>query len=646
MIYKILQKLYGVNEKTIRFAAGFDIGIIKYSLIKLPLGTIQYVSSFGLPLLAKQQVDLVANFNSNQELFFQFALITLGLFVFDLFNSAFQIVENYSTKKLTEEINSRMEDRYRELIKKLDYGMFSSNLEDIYRELSYNIENLPTEMYKLHSLILSIPMNLLGFAAVSRFIDYRILISIVFFSLLKFVINCIKINHMQASVNNQFGIRSKMSGLYWKIWYEFSDLTITGKMPFVDEKYVEYRNDYLQQYLKSQFKNGFYGFGADSVGKFSTHINVLFAAYLVFVNNMTLGAYTSLSMYTSIAENSINEVSSILSELVDIKFQLRKLEFVLDLESNLNLEGKEPIEKIDSVEFEGVTYDYPKNEDVQKRLLDKIRAITEVDTIQNPFWRFIKRILNPVDSYTQYQIDELNSNLEEIEELSEDEKLVLNGLDFELRGPEFVSIIGNNGCGKSTMLRMISRGYDPLQGKLLVNGRPIQEFDPNKIREQIFISNQRLSLMRGFTLRNTLNFDSDPSITDANMIEVMIALGLQFTNEDLDKILGESLELSGGQEQLVHFSSVCLNKFRSKKVSLVILDEGMNQLDPIKKNLVINAIKNYLSDCIVILVSHEMSICMNSERVVVIEGGKVVAQGEPNELLKSENLFSQFMLAS
>ena len=637
--YNLVAKVTKVKPSTVEFILTPQSGIYKYLALKLPLLTLNYIASFGTPLLIKRQVDLVSTMNQDHGMFMDFLYIVVGIGVYNFVVYSLSIVESWFTRIQLKKTEAYISDQIIERLALLDHSKFEDKLEGMLRSVKWYTPELPEELLKAIGSVISVPLNIIGFAVIAQFVNPIMLLIISIVSILTFLLDWYRTKLIKNLSNRNYEKRNFMGRLEYRLWADFAEINLSGKLGIINDTYRNMRDDLIEDGFSRNQQNDAIGVAISLLSRVGDVLNTALAGYLVFTGAITIGTYSTFPLYNSKAESVINSITELFNTFTQLRLKLDKVEFVLDIESSVDLTGTRDIESIETIEFKDVAFSYSSNKDLHSNFLKKISNFTDLTKYKNSIVRWFIAILNPVDDDLAEEIEDLTTELLEAEVES---KKILKGFSLKIKNGEFISLIGNNGCGKSTALRMISRAGDPTSGTLLINGLPIQEFDHNQIRNLVSFSTQRQRVMPGYTLRQTLNFTNDEGLDDEKMLEILNFLELPYNISDLDKIVGDGLKMSGGQEQLVILTSIFLNHYRIKKTSLIILDEGTNQIDPKKKSLVLLGIKKYLNGSIVVLVSHEMNLCVNSDRVVVLEDGRVSNDDTPATLLKTENLFKEF----
>lgn len=222
----------------------------------------------------------------------------------------------------------------------------------------------------------------------------------------------------------------------------------------------------------------------------------------------------------------------------------------------------------------------------------------------------------------------------------EDEN-VLEDISFEINKGEKIALVGPSGGGKSTIIDLLSKFYRVKKGKILIDGTDINDYDTNKLRNMIGIVTQE-SILFHDSIRNNISF-GDRNIDEKKIIEsAKVANALKFIEgleEKFDTVIGErGLKLSGGQRQ-----RICIARAIYKDPPILIFDEATSSLDSESESSVQKAIEEVMKNRTSIIIAHRLSTIKNVDKIIVIEGGKIIEVGRHEDLIKSNNVYSKFI---
>jgi subfamily B ATP-binding cassette protein MsbA len=216
----------------------------------------------------------------------------------------------------------------------------------------------------------------------------------------------------------------------------------------------------------------------------------------------------------------------------------------------------------------------------------------------------------------------------------------LSSVDLKMLGGKMTSIVGHSGAGKSTILSLIPRFYDPISGDIEIDKQSIYKCTINSLRKNISLVSQDTTLFDD-TIRNNIAYAN----LDASQKEIEEAAKNSFANDFIDKlpnkyetIIGENgTRLSGGEKQRLSIARAML-----KKSQIILLDEATSSLDAETENKIQEAITLLTKNRTTIVIAHRLSTILNSDNIFVIDAGKVVGEGTHDELLINSSLYKNY----
>ena len=219
--------------------------------------------------------------------------------------------------------------------------------------------------------------------------------------------------------------------------------------------------------------------------------------------------------------------------------------------------------------------------------------------------------------------------------------LALKDMSFSIKQGEHVAILGKNGCGKSTLNKLLMAFYRPESGQLLLDGIDLQQYDPTLLRKQIGYVPQDVSLFHGSLKDNIL--PDDTHIDDAEFWEVITQCGLaKLVNgsaSGIEQNVGErGCLLSGGQRQAVAMARAIV-----RDPAIYIMDEPTSAMDSTNEAQMKETIKAATAGKTLIINTHRTTLLDLVERVIVVENGKVIADGKKEEVLVQFRQSSQVL---
>ncbi len=218
---------------------------------------------------------------------------------------------------------------------------------------------------------------------------------------------------------------------------------------------------------------------------------------------------------------------------------------------------------------------------------------------------------------------------------------VLRGFDLALKPGEVVALVGPSGAGKSTIASLLYRLYDPQGGRLLLDGVPLSELDPDWLRQQIGVVAQE-PLLFSTSVAENIRYGR-PTATDAE-VEAAAKMANVHTfvssfPEKYQTLVGErGVQLSGGQKQRVAIARAVL-----KDPKLLILDEATSALDAESEHLVRDALERLMKGRTTLVIAHRLSTVQGADRVIVLDNGRVAQVGTHQSLVSEEGIYKRLV---
>jgi len=218
---------------------------------------------------------------------------------------------------------------------------------------------------------------------------------------------------------------------------------------------------------------------------------------------------------------------------------------------------------------------------------------------------------------------------------------VLKGLSFDIKAGEKIALVGHSGAGKSTIIQLLERFYNPQTGTIEVDGKNNLDYDLDFYRSAIGIVPQEILLFGG-TIRENITYGK-PTATEEEIISAAKkANAFKFIEtfpEGLETLVGErGVKLSGGQRQRIAIARAIL---RNPKI--LILDEATSSLDAESEQLVQEALDTLMKDRTTIIIAHRLATIRKVDTIYVMENGKISEQGTHESLVSQEGTYNQLV---
>ena len=221
----------------------------------------------------------------------------------------------------------------------------------------------------------------------------------------------------------------------------------------------------------------------------------------------------------------------------------------------------------------------------------------------------------------------------------EAERYAVSNLNINITSGQFVGIIGSTGSGKSTLVNLISRLYDTTEGRVVVGGNDVKDYDLKTLRDAVSVVLQKNFLFSG-TVATNLRWGKKDA-TEEEMIAALrvaqISETIEATKERLDKVVEQGgANFSGGQKQ-----RLCIARALLKSPKILILDDSTSAVDTKTDKLIRKALKNDLPNMTKIVIAQRISSIEEADQIIVLDNGEINGIGTHKELLKSNEIYRE-----
>jgi len=211
------------------------------------------------------------------------------------------------------------------------------------------------------------------------------------------------------------------------------------------------------------------------------------------------------------------------------------------------------------------------------------------------------------------------------------EQMILKGLSLRIDAGKTVALVGQSGSGKSTIIGLIERFYDPMKGSVFVDEQDIKNYNLRMLRAHIALVSQEPTLFAG-TIRENIAYGKENSKESEIKRAAVLANAHEFISgmsDGYDTYCGErGVQLSGGQKQRIAIARAIL-----KNPSILLLDEATSALDSVSEKAVQEALEKMMVNRTCIVIAHRLSTIQKADSIAVIKNGKVAEQGSHNDLI-------------
>ena len=279
-----------------------------------------------------------------------------------------------------------------------------------------------------------------------------------------------------------------------------------------------------------------------------------------------------------------------------------------------------------------------------------VRSLSSLNMVVNQGLSAANRILPIIDTENtikdKVNADDLKVNKGSIEfsniffKYDSSQQNVLNNINLNFEGGKMTALVGHSGSGKSTILNLIPRFYQPLNGDIRIDNQSIYDTSLNSVRKNISLVSQETTLFDD-TIKNNIRYANE-NASDEEIFEVA---KLSNSHDFIEKLpkkydteIGENgVRLSGGEKQRISIARAMI-----KKSKVILLDEATSSLDSESEGKIQEAINVLINNKTTIVIAHRLSTILNSNNIYLIDSGKVVDNGTHEDLLLKSKLYKNF----
>lgn len=252
------------------------------------------------------------------------------------------------------------------------------------------------------------------------------------------------------------------------------------------------------------------------------------------------------------------------------------------------------------------------------------------------------------DGHVQYNAKEMGTDIKfenvEFSYPGKTDRPILNGLDLDISHGKTVALVGSSGCGKSTILRLLYRFYDPKEdtgGSISLGEQPLKDLTLDSLRKRIAVVPQDTVLFHesiGYNIHyGDLSRPWDDVINAAKQAKIHDTI-MSFP-DGYDTVVGErGLKLSGGEKQRVAIARAIM-----KDADILLCDEPTSSLDSQTELDIMNNIKQLGKDRTTVIIAHRLSTIQDCDEIIVLHEGKVVERGSHQELLNQQGRYTELL---
>lgn len=279
------------------------------------------------------------------------------------------------------------------------------------------------------------------------------------------------------------------------------------------------------------------------------------------------------------------------------------------------------------------------------RLFDPITMIIRLMIVMQQAIAAAIRVFELIDTEVEKDSDKMlelkdgNVEFKDISFAYKEGVNVLKNINFKVKPGETIGLVGHTGSGKSSIINLLFRFYDPQEGAVIIDGQVIEHFNRESIRQEMGIVLQEPYLFSGTIASNiTMN---NPEITDEMVIDALTKVGAKpmidkLTHGIHEVVVEEGQSFSSGERQLISFARTLANNPK-----ILILDEATSHIDTETEEVIRHAMKVVKEGRTTFIVAHRLSTIKDADQIIVLEEGQIIEKGTHSQLVNQAGTYAQ-----
>ncbi len=514
-------------------------------------------------------------------MFKELLTITIIVLIVELIRNIFNFLYNILFHKYTLKATSRIQVHIAKEAMKLETAELDNNSSGIFIDrINNDTKEIVNVFSNLGDGLIDVISNI-GVLIAIYFINKIMFAYFLLILLIIFILEHIRMKKYFELDKERRKLSEKNTGLVSELIRgsrDIKSLNIENNfLKKAEKKLVESNNENY----KMMKVNAKYTFLTGSIQDFSNLFLIMLGTYLCLKNYLSIANFVIIYMY----KDRLLELLSYCS-------------YLIELTKKFNVAATRVFEIIDDEKF--------KKEIFGNKILDKINGDFEFRDVSF--------------SYNE-------------------DKVVLKNINFKIHANETVAFVGKSGSGKSTIFSLLNRLYSIDSGEILIDNININDLTKDSIRNNMSIITQNPYIFN-FSIRDNLKLVKD-DMTDEEMVEACKLACLHdfiMTLKDgYDTIVGEGgITLSGGQRQRLAIARALL-----KKTEIILFDEATSALDNETQASIQKAINNMKGEYTILIIAHRLSTVIDSDRIILIDDGKILDEGTHDELIKNNEFYKK-----
>ncbi len=362
------------------------------------------------------------------------------------------------------------------------------------------------------------------------------------------------------------------------------DIRLFGVQNYFKEKFISLWGIWFGEKKKLDQQRMVLSFSASVLPYFATTAVLIFVGNGIFNSSLTIGDYSLYGGISNQLLSSITTLAGVINQSYESEMRLSKYADFLKLDPIVKDEGKKAMNTIESIEFRNVSFKYPKTE-----------------------------------------------------------RIILDNVSFRIETNKSLALVGLNGAGKSTIVKLLLRLYDPDEGEILINGINLKEFSIGSYYKCIGVVFQdfcryNLTLREVIALTDITKADDDERIFKACR-QADLDVRLIESENALDRYLGKVFDPDGAELSGGNWQKIAIAQAYFKDASLMVFDEPNAALDPIAERNLFEKMANLSKDKCVVYVTHRLSSATTANKIIVISNGVCAEEGTHEQLMEKHGIY-------
>jgi ATP-binding cassette, subfamily B, multidrug efflux pump len=527
------------------------------------------------PYLLKQTVDLYIQTKDKNGLIFFLSLMAFTLVLEVAGQYFFVLFSNVLGQNVVKDVRNKL---FVHLLSfKIKYFDYSSVGQLVTRTVS-DIEAIARIFSQGLFMIISDLLKMIVVLGFMLWMNWRL--TLVVLAILPVLIYSIRI--FQIKMKSSFEeVRHQVSQLNTFVQERLTGMKIVQYFSRENIEYQKFKNineKHNKAWLKSILYTSIFFPISDIISSITLGLVVYYGGISIIDGEKftTLGDLFSYTMFIGLLYNPLRQIADKFNEMQMGMIAARRVFEILDTKDMIQEEGREEAPKFDGfIQFQNVDFSYKPSEPI------------------------------------------------------------LKNISFQVQKSETLAIVGATGAGKSTIINLINRFYEIDNGAILIDNQNINDFDTNSLRKQIAVVMQDVFLFADTIFNNITLYNEDITkemvIKAAKEIEIHDFF-MSLPNEYDYDVKERGVTLSTGQRQLIAFLRAYLSN-----PSILILDEATSSIDTNTEELIQKATEKITKNRTSIIIAHRLATVMQADRILVLEKGEIIEQGNHKELLKNPN---------